>query len=471
MYYDESESASISNETRVWSPLLSEWKPIIQIPDLINAFEAIHGGPSAMPNHAYPFGEKDETIKSGEKESQNDKHDETSKLDDFFTSMSANTDDNDDLKDTGTGIEENNNNTNGRIHSDGNDQDSSGHTSQNKSLSSTHGINADADAADVDALHPSKKQKTQNKKPSIHNAMTIAKKKKHKKPSFKAKNAKNWVYITGLPTDTNEKEVADFFAKVGILDIDPELQTPKVKLYRQKHPKTALKGDATVCYARPESVNLALQILDGAIFRTVDSNGKFIEPHNANKITVQRAKFEQHGEEYKKKARVSDVKRKVARIAKLQAIGWDEGDNGYITGGLKGLTIIVLKYAFDVMALRRAGEAGEDAFLAGVERRIKETCESFGTVEKITIFSSRDDAVVIVKFTQPTGASSAIEAYHGKEEDGRIIEAKFWDGVTDYTQRNLIKEAEDTEKRLDEFGNWLDDQELPDEFKLKVESS
>lgn len=91
-------------------------------------------------------------------------------------------------------------------------------------------------------------------------------KKRKKKAKFTAKNSRNWIYVTGLPKDTNEDEVIAYFTKVGIIDLDPESQKPKVKLYRDNS-SGILKGDASICYARPESVELALQILDENIFR------------------------------------------------------------------------------------------------------------------------------------------------------------------------------------------------------------
>jgi len=52
----------------------------------------------------------------------------------------------------------------------------------------------------------------------------------------------------------------------------------------------------------------------------------------------------------------------------------------------------------------------------------------------------------------------------------RTMEACFWDGVTDYTVRNEVKEAKEDEKRQEEFGNWLESQEdLPEELRLKTE--
>lgn len=289
--------------------------------------------------------------------------------------------------------------------------------------------------------------------------------KKRKKPKFSAKNAKNWIYATGLPEDATLDEVSVFFSKVGIIELDPETQRPKIKLYRHKEEgskQDKLKGDASICYARPESVELALQLLDEAPFRPS------IHSTDNVPVRVQRAKFEQHGDKFdEKKNRISNAKRKVAKLAALQAVGWDEGDNGRITGGRKGLCIVVLKHMFALSDLL----SDEDAELAKLEQEVRKTCEEWGTVEKITVFSKNPAGVVIVKFAQPTAASTAVTEYDGRERKGQRVEATFWDGVTDYTVRNEEHEKKETETRLNEFGSWLDSQEVPEEFQLQVEGS
>lgn len=74
----------------------------------------------------------------------------------------------------------------------------------------------------------SKVQQTSTVEPTKDsaNALPGAKKRKRSKPKFSAKNARNWIYVTGLPANTNEEEVANYFSKVGILELDPETQKP-----------------------------------------------------------------------------------------------------------------------------------------------------------------------------------------------------------------------------------------------------
>jgi hypothetical protein len=76
--------------------------------------------------------------------------------------------------------------------------------------------------------------------------------------------------------------------------------------------------------------------------------------------------------------------------------------------------------------------------------------------------------MVIIKFAEPTAASNATEAWHGKlnQRTNQKMEAIYWDGVTDYTQK---EDDSDEEERHEEFGKWLEEQqELPPELQLQV---
>ena len=179
-------------------------------------------------------------------------------------------------------------------------------------------------------------------------------------------------------------------------------------------------------------------------------------------IRVSRAKFEQKGDTFVKNS-ISLVKRKVAKLAAVQAVCWDEGDSGRLTGGKKGLRIIVLKGMF------KPKDMTTDKGLHELETKVLGECSKYGAVEKITVFSKNRAGVVVVKFTQPAAASATIKAYHSIFIGGKRIEATFWDGVTDFTIRDEEKETKEAERRHQEFGEWLDQQQLPEHLRLRVE--
>ena len=453
-----SSSASSNHEsTRFYSTLTGSWKALTEIPDLqaaLKAFETpkpdsaaaapVEYDPTAM---AFPVVPEDDE--------SNNQPAVGSHVQEELEAFLASTDK---LGNQGSAVDED---------ADADDEayESDGGTRYVRDWRTGNFVHEDLVAPRPATSNNNNNSKTapnesQNNKRSTNNNAPAggAPSKKRKKPKFAAKNAKNWVYMTGLPPDATEDEVATFFSKVGILDLDPETQRPKVKVYRHKEGAQAGqgKGDGSVCYARPESVELALSVLDEAPFRP--------EKDLKALVRVQRAKFEQRGDLIDGgRQQVSIAKRKVAQLAVKQAMDWDGGEyNGRLTGGMKGLRIIVLQPMFE--------RGVTDEVLESLEKEIHSDCETCGAVEKITVFASNPRGVVIVKFTQPTAASEAVKLWDGREFDGRKVKATFWDGVTDYTVRNEAKEEADMEKRHEEFGEWLESQDLPEEFRLQVDS-
>ncbi len=313
-----------------------------------------------------------------------------------------------------------------------------------------------------EALAPKEFLDKANKKAVTSQSMPIKVKsnsKKSKKAKFSKRNAKLWIYISGLPKrDVTVEDLQRYFSKAGLLDLDPETLQPKIKLYKDRS-TGELKGDASVCYARAESVELAIQILDGSLW------------DKDHRIKIERAKFEakaasgnaaangstKPNEGVKRKRPISEAQRKVARLAILQA--QDEGFGGRLTGGRKGLCIIVVK---NIM-----GGIPEEE----LEDVLYESFQEFGSIEKITCISKT--SVVIVKYIEPVAASAALQSLNGSPNPRtkETMEAIYWDGVTDYTKvaGDEEKEKEEEKQRHDEFGDWLESQdELPPELRLQV---
>ena len=443
LFYRDNDDSLVRPTTRVYSQFTKEWKAIQDDAELQMALEAFY----ANKNHKSALGsQKSGTVDPALVDNNNNQTEAQKELEAFLSSTAGPNRGSDD--------------------DDDDDDDAS--------YESDHGTRYVKDHRTGKWIHEalappssSRKDKGQRHTTATTDDTTTTtlqpKKKKQKKAQFAARNARCWIYITGLPMDTTEEQLAQVFSKAGILDLDPATQRPKIKIYRHTtaddHPTLTgqCKGDASLCYARPESVELAMTLLDETEFQ------------KGLVMKVQPAQFEQRGELDGNRNRVSNAQRKVAKLAALQARDWDES-NGRLVGGRKGLRIIVLKHLFAPHMWNHNDESQEIVFFSTLERELRAELEKFGVVEKITVFSKRVDGVGVIKFAQPSAASEAVKDWDGKFWKGRRIEAIYWDGVTDFTVvQDEHKEKEEADKRLEEFGNWLDEQELPEELQLQTE--
>ncbi|KXZ53901.1 hypothetical protein GPECTOR_6g819 [Gonium pectorale] len=66
------------------------------------------------------------------------------------------------------------------------------------------------------------------------------------------------IYVSGLPPNITEQDIAEYFGSIGIIKIDKKTKKPKIWLYRDKA-TGALKGDGTVTYDDPFSASSAVQ--------------------------------------------------------------------------------------------------------------------------------------------------------------------------------------------------------------------
>jgi HIV Tat-specific factor 1 len=73
------------------------------------------------------------------------------------------------------------------------------------------------------------------------------------------------VYITSIPLDADKDEIKHVFSKCGVIAEEIDSGEPRIKMYEGDDGK--FKGDALVVYFRPESVALAIQMLDDSEFR------------------------------------------------------------------------------------------------------------------------------------------------------------------------------------------------------------
>lgn len=206
-------------------------------------------------------------------------------------------------------------------------------------------------------------------------------------------------------------------------------------------------------------------------------NGGFIRSSCKTPITVTQAEFQKREDfqpDWKKsKPNFNRNQVKVVQNVIAQALAWNNEDDSGVSKR-KAIRIVVIENMFV------PDDFNDPDFSDLLEEDIASECEKCGEIQKITVFSKNSKGPVIVKFATSYAAQECIRLFDGRFYGGRKLRCFFWDGKTNYdvdssksNSQNLHDDDNEIveSKRLDEFGDWLDkdQEELPDEFKLRVE--
>ena len=90
-------------------------------------------------------------------------------------------------------------------------------------------------------------------------------------PTKKAKNPESdkrntAIYVTSIPKDADFEEIEWVFRRYGLIAESADTGQKRIKLYEDQQGN--FNGEALIIYFRPESVQLAIQMLDDSQFRS-----------------------------------------------------------------------------------------------------------------------------------------------------------------------------------------------------------
>ncbi|KAA8493961.1 Splicing factor U2AF-associated protein 2 [Porphyridium purpureum] len=245
------------------------------------------------------------------------------------------------------------------------------------------------------------------------------------------------VYVSGLPPDVTEEEMADIFRRCGALKTQSG-----VKRYRNAA-NGSFKDDALVRFELGLSAENAVLLYDDYEIRP------------GQKMSVQYATFEA----------TDDV---VDAILETRPTRVPTRDAERLPARkTRGSRILIFKHLFDPAHV----QGSEDDFYDQIEQALAETVQVYGAVERIIVFRKSPVGAASVKFANRSSAEVAFDALSEKDAfagsngvsgDGRSapVEVEFFDGVTDYRADASKHEESEHElaRRSAEWEKWLEQQ-------------
>ena len=228
-----------------------------------------------------------------------------------------------------------------------------------------------------------------------------------------------------------------FSRKAGVIAEEIDSGAPRIKLYTD--PDGNFKGDALVVFFKPQSVEMAIMLLDDTDFRFTPSGT------SEGRIRVQAAdssykktQYDDNGEskgktgsnhqgEKRPQRNDRDRQKIIKRTQKLDAklADWDDDDpyQAQTETASKWDKMVVLRHMFTLQELEE-----DPAALLEIKEDIREECSKLGTVTNVVLYDLEPQGIVRVKFRDAESAEACIRLMHGRSFDGRVVEASLATG-------------------------------------------
>lgn len=295
-------------------------------------------------------------------------------------------------------------------------------------------------------------QKAYEKRKPEHDGNRDKKKAKTEQP--KAPKPTSAVYVSELPPDITVEELEHTFSRFGVIAEDLKTGEKKIRLYKDEEGRP--KGDALVIYFKPESVPLAVELMDDTKIRPTDERNIKVQKadysykKNHSNESSQNGAEQERGTEKKKQLTAAE-KRKIQKLNNKLA-DWDDDDYDKDVPK-KNPRVVVLKHVFTLRELEEDVTAALE-----IKEDIREGCEDIGPVTNVVLYDQEPEGVVTVKFKTEDDALQCVRRMDGRYFGGQTLEAELLELGVKYAKSKSGNDDDDEqeEKRLDDFGKWLE---------------
>jgi HIV Tat-specific factor 1 len=214
---------------------------------------------------------------------------------------------------------------------------------------------------------------------------------------------------------------------------NPDGKTFNIKMYKDESGN--FKGDAVATYIKVESVDLALQILDGGYLKD-------------KQVHVERAKFTLKGEfDPSKKPRMKKRKDKEKQKKQQERLfSWKLDPLRNVKEVKKSDKVVIVANAFSPEDF----EGEKVSEILEYSQDFREEAGKCGTVKKLTVHDRHPEGIVQINMSTPEEAQAVIDLFNGRFFGGKQIKAHIWDGVTKYHVEETDEERAKREQKWTE---------------------
>ncbi|RCI15704.1 hypothetical protein L249_3481 [Ophiocordyceps polyrhachis-furcata BCC 54312] len=311
-------------------------------------------------------------------------------------------------------------------------------------------IGGDEPKSEADDGNAKKRRRSDaENEPEKTDSSASARPRKKPKPAPKPKQ-NTAVYVTGLPSDATVSEIHEVFSrKGGLIAEEIDSKAPRIKLY--KDDKGNFKGDALVVFFKPESVSMAIMLLDDTDFRyTAHGKGegrmRVQEADSSYKKVQQedRKDGEPRGEGEVGRPRQSQDRRKVIKkTQKLDAklADWSDDEDDRFAGLVapakaQGPRTVVLRQMFRIFELEE-----DPASVLEIKEDIRDECSKMGLVTSVVLYDQEPEGIVTVKFQEAEAAAKCVKVMGGRPFDGRVVNAAFATGQESFRRTGATEDS------------------------------
>jgi HIV Tat-specific factor 1 len=214
------------------------------------------------------------------------------------------------------------------------------------------------------------------------------------------------------------------------------------------------KGDVLIVFFKPQSVEMAIMLLDDTDFRMTpsgtregrirvqeaDSSYKKVQYDKENGAGGNGASSHVQSNE-PKKPRSNDRQKIIKKTQKMDAklADWsdDESPTAIPNANAKRDKTVVLAHMFTLQELDE-----DPAALLEIKEDIRDECSKLGAVTSVVLFDQEEDGIVTVKFKDSEAALACINLMHGRSFDGRTVQAYLSTGKEKF-KRSKAEEGDE----------------------------